>query len=68
MLLALVSLQAVYHDYRSDRASRAYGDEIDLLASARLGKCTASARYANYDADGFGADTEKYWLQLDWTL
>lgn len=63
-----VTLQAVYHDYRSDRASRAYGDEIDLLASAKLGKCTASARYANYDADGFATDTEKFWLQLDWTL
>lgn len=66
--LKAVTLQAVYHDYRSDRASRAYGDEIDLLASAKLGKCTASARYANYDADGFGADTQKFWLQLDWTL
>lgn len=63
-----VTLQAVYHDYRSDRASRAYGNEIDLLASAKLGKCTASARYANYDADGFATDTEKFWLQLDWTL
>ena len=66
--LNAVTLQAVYHDYRSDRASRAYGDEIDLLASAKLGKCTASARYANYDADGFATDTEKFWLQLDWTL
>lgn len=63
-----VTLQAVYHDYRSDRASRAYGNEIDLLASAKLGKYTASARYANYDADGFATDTEKFWLQLDWTL
>ncbi|HWT43773.1 MAG TPA: hypothetical protein VN152_14085, partial [Sphingopyxis sp.] len=66
--LKAVTLQAVYHDYRSDRASRAYGDEIDLLASAKLGKCTASARYANYDADGFATDTHKFWLQLDWTL
>lgn len=66
--LKTVTLQAVYHDYRSDRASRSYGDEIDLLASAKLGKCTASARYANYDADGFATDTHKFWLQLDWTL
>lgn len=66
--LEAVALQAVYHRYRSDRASRSYGDEIDLLASARLGKCTASARYAHYDADSFATDTDKYWLQLDWTL
>ncbi|WP_411341392.1 hypothetical protein V6U71_06025 [Sphingopyxis sp. J-6] len=66
--LKAVMLQAVYHDYRSDRASRAYGDEIDLLASAKLGKFTASARYAHYDADTFATDTDKFWLQLDWML
>ena len=63
-----VTLQAVYHDYRSDRATRSYGDEIDLLASAKLGKVTASARYAHYDADTFATDTDKFWLQLDWML
>lgn len=66
--LKAVSLQAIYHDYRSDRASRSYGDEIDLLASARLGKVTASARYAHYNADTFATDTDKFWLQLDWML
>jgi hypothetical protein len=66
--LKAVTLQAVYHDYRSDRASRAYGDEIGLLASAKLGKFTASARYAHYDADTFATDTDKFWLQLDWML
>ncbi|HEV2599825.1 hypothetical protein [Sphingopyxis sp.] len=66
--LRAVTLQAVYHDYRSDRASRSYGDEIDLLASAKLGKFTASARYAHYDADTFATDTDKFWLQLDWML
>ena len=66
--LKAVALQAVYHDYRSDRAVRPYGDEIDLLASARLGKLTGSLRYAHYNADGFATDTDKFWLQLDWTL
>ena len=58
----------MYHDYRSDRASRSYGDEIDLLASARLGKITGSVRYAHYRADSFATDTDKFWLQLDWML
>jgi len=66
--LKAVTLQAAYHDYRSDRASRSYGDEIDLLASAKLGKVTASARYAHYDAESFATDTDKFWLQLDWML
>jgi hypothetical protein len=63
-----VTLQAIYHDYRSDRASRSYGDELNLLASAKLGKFTGSARYARYRADTLATDTDKYWLQLDWTL
>lgn len=66
--LKAVTVQAAYHDYRSDRASRSYGDEIDLLASARLGKVTASVRYAHYNADRFATDTDKFWLQLDWML
>jgi hypothetical protein len=66
--LKAVTLQAVWHDSRSDRASRSYGSEIDLLASAKLGKFAASARYARYRADTFATDTDKYWLQLDWML
>ncbi|HWU74791.1 MAG TPA: alginate export family protein [Sphingomonas sp.] len=63
-----LALQAVYHRFASDRNSRLYGDEIDLLASARLGKTSLSARYADYQADGFATDTRKFWLQLDWSL
>ncbi|OWQ91659.1 hypothetical protein [Sphingopyxis witflariensis] len=66
--LKAVTVQAAYHDYRSDRAVRSYGDEIDLLASAKLGKITGSVRYAHYNAGGFATDTDKFWLQLDWML
>lgn len=63
-----LALQAVYHRFASDRNSRLYGDEIDLLASAKLGKTNLSARYADYQAAGFATDTRKFWLQLDWSL
>ena len=63
-----VTVQAVWHRYESDRLNRHYGDELNLLASARLGKTTASVRYADYRADGFATDTRKFWLQLDWTI
>ncbi len=66
--LKAVSLQAVYHRFESDRLVRHYGNEIDLLASAKLGRTTASVRYAGYDADTFATDTRKFWLQLDWTI
>lgn len=63
-----VTLQAVWHRYESDRLNRTYGDELNLLASAKLGKTTASVRFADYRATGFATDTRKFWLQLDWTL
>ncbi|ONF95097.1 alginate export family protein [Sphingomonas jeddahensis] len=66
--LKAVSVGAVYHRFESDRAVRHYGDEIDLLAQARLGQTTASLRYAAYAADRLFTDTSKFWLQLDWTL
>lgn len=63
-----VTLQAAWHRYESDRLNRSYGDELNVLASAKLGKTTASVRYADYRADGFATDTRKFWLQLDWTI
>lgn len=63
-----VTLQAAWHRYDSDRLTRHYGDELNLMASAKLGKSTASVRFADYRADGFATDTRKFWLQLDWTL
>ncbi len=63
-----VSLQAVYHRFDSDRLARRYGDEIDLLATGRLGRTLASLRYADYRARGFATNTRKLWLQFDWTL
>ncbi|NJR78553.1 alginate export family protein [Sphingomonas corticis] len=63
-----VSVQAIWHRFESDRLVRHYGDEIDLLASARLGRTTASVRFADYAADNLATDTRKLWLQLDWTL
>lgn len=63
-----VTVQAAWHRYESDRLNRHYGDELNLMASAKLGGTTASARFADYRATGFATDTRKFWLQLDWTL
>ncbi|AQR72725.1 alginate export family protein [Sphingomonas sp. LM7] len=63
-----VTLQAQYHHFESDRLVRHYGDEIDLIASGKLGRTTVALRYADYHADRFATDTQKLWLQLDWTL
>lgn len=63
-----VILQAAWHRYDSDRLTRHYGDELNLLASAKFGRTTASVRFADYQADRFATDTQKFWLQLDWTI
>jgi hypothetical protein len=63
-----LSVQAIYHRFDSDRLSQHYGNELDLLASAKFGRTTVSARYADYRAHGFATDTRKAWLQLDWAL
>ncbi|PXA98679.1 hypothetical protein DMC47_07690 [Nostoc sp. 3335mG] len=63
-----LTLQASYHRFDSDRSVRHYGNELDLLASAKIGRYTLSARYADYDADRFATDTKKAWLQIDWAF
>ncbi|PCD04104.1 hypothetical protein COC42_07315 [Sphingomonas spermidinifaciens] len=66
--LRAVTVSATWHRFESDRLIRHYGDEIDLLAQARIGRTTAAIRYADYRADRFATDTRKLWLQLDWTI
>lgn len=66
--LSAITLQATWHRFEADRNVRRYGEEIDLLASAKLKKTTLSIRYADYQAAGFATDTQKFWLQMDWTL
>ena len=61
-----LSLQAVWHRYQSDRLNQHYGDEWNLLATAKLRKTQLSVRYARYEADRFATDTSRFWLQMDW--
>lgn len=63
-----LTLQAVWHRFDSDRLDLHYGNEIDLLASAKVRKTAVSVRYAHYDARAFATDTDKFWLQLDWAI
>lgn len=62
------TLSGTYHRFTSDRLVRRYGDEVDLLASAKLADVTLSARYARYDAKRFATDTSKVWLTAEWGL
>lgn len=63
-----VNVGAAWHHFSSDRNRRSYGDEIDLIAGASYRHYALSARYAHYEAAGFAADTDKLWVQVDWSL
>jgi len=60
---------AVFHQFESDRGSRDYGDELDILLSWKPRKWGGGGlKYADYRADGFAVDTRKLWLfaELKW--
>jgi hypothetical protein len=66
--LSAVTLQATWHRFDSDRLDQHYGNEVDLLASAKLHGTTIALRYAHYDAKALATDTDKVWVQLDWAI
>jgi hypothetical protein len=55
--------EIVYHEFDSDFGGADYGSEWNASLGFRLGPVNLVAKYANYDAANFGADTEKFWLQ-----
>lgn len=68
--LAGGTLQVWYHDFRADRGSSQYGEEIDVSYSRAVPGVkglVATVKYAGYDADDFAVDTEKLWAQLQYT-
>jgi hypothetical protein len=62
-----LTINAVYHHFDSDRLARPYGDELDVGIAAQSGRAQASLRYADYRADGFGADTRRLFATIEWT-
>ncbi|MBO9518886.1 MAG: alginate export family protein [Porphyrobacter sp.] len=63
-----INLAATWHRFDSDRLDRHYGDELDLVLSARHGPFLAAVRYAGYQAESFATDTDKLWLTLEWAI
>jgi hypothetical protein len=64
---ALPGLNAAvtYHRFNSDLGNLRYGDEWDASLGFKLGRVTLLAKYADYNANGFGVDTRKVWLQAE---
>jgi hypothetical protein len=64
---ALPGLNAAvtYHRFESDLGGLHYGNEWDASLGFKLGRVSLLAKVADYDAKGFGVDTRKLWLQLE---
>ncbi len=60
--VAGIKLVGVYHDFSADRGGADYGTELDLLAVKTTGKHSVGVKYASYNADTLGTDTDKLWL------
>ncbi len=65
-------LVAIYHIFDSDKDSKDYGDELDMIYAKKLSKTLSLiAKAALYNKGDdlpkkFGDDTTKYWLMLDY--
>lgn len=59
-------ITGVYHDFSDDTGAVQYGKEWDFSILKKFGKhYSLLAKYANYNADTFGTDTQKIWLQAN---
>ncbi len=66
--LTTLTATLVYHEFESDFGGLDYGSEWDASLGFRAGPVGLLAKYANYDADGFGIDTERFWLQAEFSF
>jgi Alginate export len=61
-----LALTGAYHNYRSDRLSAAYGNEVNFQLVAKMKKYSFTLKYADYQAKAFATDTRKIWASVDW--
>lgn len=55
-----------YHKFESDFGGVDYGEEYDAMIGASFRGVGLLLKYAHYDADEFGTDTKKLWLQAEY--
>ena len=59
---------AAYHDFSSDSGSIDYGTEFDAALNFKINVISVGLKYANYNANSFSVDTEKFWLRLGYSF
>ncbi len=67
-LLPGLNANLAFHQFDSAVGGFGYGSEWDASVGFRAGPFGLLLKFADYDAEGFGVDTSKVWLQLEWSL
>lgn len=57
-----------WHSFHSDVGSTHFGDEWDASLGFKVRKVALLAKFADYNAKGFGSDTRKFWLQAEYAF
>jgi len=58
-----VSVTVAYHDFQADEGSLDYGTEWDAVVNVPIGEhFSLSFKAADYDADSWKVDTQKFWI------
>ncbi len=63
-----ITASAAYHDFSSENGSIDYGTEFDAGLNFKISVISVGLKYANYNADEFAVDTEKFWLRLGYSF
>ncbi len=63
-----IGLLGVYHWFDSENGDADLGQEFDISLTAAYDKFVFTVKYADYDRDTFGVDTQKIWFQIDYKL
>ncbi|MCK5189013.1 MAG: alginate export family protein [Methylococcales bacterium] len=63
-ILKGTKVMGVYHNFDDDTGNTDYGQEFDLVVVKKFGKhYSILGKYAYYDAENYGVDTQKIWIQ-----
>ena len=63
-----LTAQVIWHQYDAAQGGKGYGHEIDSALGFRTGHVGWLVKYADYTARGFGTNTQKVWLEADFSL
>jgi len=66
--LSGLNAAVTWHTFHSDAGHVHYGDEWDASLGFKVRKVALLAKFADYNAKGFGVDTRKFWLQAEYSF